>query len=84
MSGLFRGRLVTMRSRSGLGVGPAVVLLVAFVFAPEASAQGPVLPLPASDQQQLAAHLGAGVVGAELPSERIADAQAYSPCRRRS
>ncbi len=79
MLGPFHGRPVNMRSRSGLGAGPAVVLLIVFVFTSQAMAQGPVLPLPASDQQQLAAHLGAGVVGAALPSERIADAQAYFP-----
>jgi hypothetical protein len=53
------------------------VLLI--VFEPEALAQGPVLPLPASDQEQITPHLASGVVGAALPSERITDAQAYFP-----
>jgi hypothetical protein len=44
-----------------------------------ARAQGPVLPLPAEDQQKLAANLGPGVVGAALPSERIGDVSAYFP-----
>lgn len=65
-----------MRSLAGLGAGAAVALVI---FASEAPAQGPILSLPASDQQELAAHLGAGVVGAALPSERIADARAYFP-----
>jgi hypothetical protein len=77
MLDLFGGRVVKMRSLSGLGAGAAVPLVI--VFASEAMAQGPVLPLPASDQQELAAHLGAGVVGVALPSERIADARAYFP-----
>jgi hypothetical protein len=77
MLDLFRGRVVNMRSRSRPGAGMAAALVI--VFASEAQAQGPILPLPASDQQQLAGHLGAGVVGAALPSERIADARAYFP-----
>jgi hypothetical protein len=77
MLDLFRGRVVKMRSRSGLGAGAALALVI--VFASEALAQGPVLPLPASDQQELAAHLGAGVVGAALPSQPLADARAYFP-----
>ena len=57
-----------------------VALLLAFVsFAGEALAQGAVLPLPPADQQKLAEHLGAGVVGAALPSERISEASRYFP-----
>ena len=47
--------------------------------AAQARAQGPVLPLPAEDQQKLNANLGSGVVGAALPSERIGDVSAYFP-----
>jgi hypothetical protein len=55
------------------------VALAVVSSAGEAWAQGLVLPLPASDQQQLANYLGAGVVGAARPSERILDAGAYFP-----
>jgi len=48
-------------------------------FASDAPGQDPVLPLPAADQQQIAAHLGAGVVGAARPSEPIVDAARYFP-----
>jgi hypothetical protein len=63
---------------SRLAAATAVVLaFLAPVGA--ASAQGPVLPLPPADQQKLAEHLGAGVVGAALPSEPISNASAYFP-----
>lgn len=58
--------------------GWAAALLIV-LGAPDARGQGAILPLPASDQQQLATYLGAGVVGAALPSERIADASTYFP-----
>ena len=56
-----------------------VVALCLVLWAPAARAQGPVLPLPALDQQQLAKYLGPGVVGAPLPSDPIADATTYFP-----
>jgi len=69
---------VTMRSLSRLAAGAAVALaLVSSVG--QARAQGTVRPLPPADQQKLAANLGAGVVGAALPSEQITDASAYFP-----
>jgi len=61
-----------------LAAGAAVALV--FVSSTGgARAQGAVLPLPSADQQKLAANLGAGVVGAALPSERISRALAYFP-----
>jgi len=42
-------------------------------------AQGVVMPLPPEDQQNITAHLGAGVVGAALPSRAISDPSAYFP-----
>jgi len=60
----------------------AATLVCALVFVSsvgDARAQGPVLPLPPADQQKLAANLGAGVVGAALPSEPITDTSAYFP-----
>ena len=68
---------------SRLGAGMALAL--AFVSsAGHARAQGPVLPLPPADQQKLAEHLGAGVVGAALPSERISDPSSYFPLREKT
>jgi hypothetical protein len=49
-----------------------------------AYADGPVLPLPPQDQQEVTAHLGAGVVGAALPSEPITDAASYFPLQERA
>jgi hypothetical protein len=69
---------MTMHSISRLAVVVAVLLAIVSLTG-EARAQGPVLPLPPADQQKLAEHLGAGVVGAALPSERISDASAYFP-----
>lgn len=54
-------------------------MLVFFAAAGETRAQSTVLPLPSADQQKLAQHLGPGVVGAPLPSERINDASSYFP-----
>jgi hypothetical protein len=71
-------RVVTTLSLARL----AIVLAVALAFvspAGDARAQGVVLPLPPADQQKLAANLGAGVVGAALPSEPISDASVYFP-----
>ena len=42
-----------------------------------------MLPLPASDQQQIITHLGAGVMGAALPSQPILDTSSYFPLRER-
>ena len=71
-------RAVSMRSFAPLAVGTAVALV--FISSTGgARAQGPVLPLPPADQQKLSEHLGANVVGAALPSERITDASAYFP-----
>lgn len=75
------GRSMDRVSRALLA---AAVALAAGALATDARAQGPVLPLPAADQQQLAAYLGAGVVGAALPSERIRDAVAYFPLEERA
>jgi len=68
-----------MNLRSFSWLAAWVVALHIVVWAPQASGQGPVLPLPATDQQELAKYLGAGVVGAALPSETIADATVYFP-----
>src|SRR5262245_57535876 len=56
-----------------------VAALHAVLWAPAARGQGVVLPLAASDQQQLVKYLGPGVVGAALPSDPIADATTYFP-----
>ena len=82
MLDLFGARGVRLRSLSRLAAGAVVLALV--MSAVDALAQGPVLPLPATDQQQLAANLGAGVVGAALPSERISDASAYFPLKEKT
>jgi hypothetical protein len=75
---LTRAKEPGARSLLPLAVGTALALAVVSPPGP-ARAQGPVLPLPATDQQALAANLGAGVVGAALPSEQITDAAAYFP-----
>src|SRR5881296_244568 len=73
-----RSRVVTTLSLARLAVVVAVAL--AFVSpAGDARGQGVVLPLPPADQQKLVANLGAGVVGAALPSEPISDASVYFP-----
>src|SRR5260370_35705656 len=46
--------------------------------------QGVVLPLPPQDQQNITAQLGAGVVGAALPSNPISDPSAYFPLQQKS
>jgi hypothetical protein len=48
------------------------------------AADGPVLTLPAEDAQFIAAQLGAGVVGAPLPSGPIADPSVYFPLQERT
>src|SRR5262245_21597474 len=59
------------------------VALAIDLSAAEVRAQGVVLPLPAADQQQIAAHLGPSVVGAAIPSQRIVDAASYFPLQER-
>lgn len=49
-----------------------------------AAADGAVLPLPASDQKELSAHLGPGVVGQALPSKPIDDPLLYFPLQERT
>jgi hypothetical protein len=63
------------RSLRRLAVVPLAIVLCAVT----AHAQGVVLPLPPADQQEIAAKLGAAVVGAARPSETILDASAYFP-----
>ena len=82
MLNLVHTPVVKTRSLSQLVAGAVALVLAS--SAGEASAQGPVLPLPASDQQQLATHLGAGVVGAALPSEQILDTGAYFPLQEKT
>jgi hypothetical protein len=77
MLNLVHKRVMKTGSLSQLVAGAVALVLAS--SAGDARAQGPVLPLPASDQQQLATHLGAGVVGAALPSERVLDPGAYFP-----
>ncbi len=69
---------MAMRSLPRLAAVLAVTLALVSP-AGEARGQGAVLPLPPDDQQKLAANLGAGVVGAALPSETIGSAAAYFP-----
>lgn len=49
-----------------------------------ASAEGPVLQLPAADQQKLDSLLGAGVVGKALPSAPIGDPTHYFPLQEKT
>jgi hypothetical protein len=51
---------------------------------PTRAADGPVLPLPPEDAQEIATHLGDGVVGQALPSEPISDPLLYFPLQERS
>jgi len=50
---------------------------------PASAADGPFLPLPTEDQQELTARLGPGVVGRALPSSLITDVSLYFPLRDR-
>ena len=77
-------RKCVMRTRSLWQLVAGALALVLVASAGDARAQGPVLPLPASDQQQLATYLGAGVVGMALPSERVLDASAYFPLQEKT
>lgn len=53
------------------------VTLAAVLSARVASADGVVLQLPADDQKEIEAQLGAGVVGAALPSAPLDDISSY-------
>ena len=54
------------------------------VLASAAGAQGPVLPLPPEDQQEITRLLGPGVVGQPLPSQPIGEASSYFPLEERA
>src|SRR5271154_300784 len=60
------------------------ILGLILIASGSARAQGVVLPLPAQDQQNITAQLGAGVVGAALPSNTITDPSAYFPLTQKS
>ena len=64
----------------------AVTITLGFLLLASGSAraQGVVLPLPPQDQQNITAQLGAGVVGAALPSQPIGDPSIYFPLKNRS
>jgi hypothetical protein len=69
-----------MSTRSFFLLAAGLTMAMAIVSsAGPARGQGTVLPLPPADQEKLAANLGAGVVGAALPSERISSASEYFP-----
>jgi len=70
-------------ARSFATLGAVVAALVIFATAP-ARAQSPVLPMPAADRQEIATQLGAGVLGAALPSDPIHDASAFFPLHERT
>ena len=59
-------------------------LTAAALCGPLLAADGVVLPLPAEDQQELSARLGAGVVGQALPSTPITDPSIYFPLQDRA
>jgi len=60
----------------------AVVLALSIARVSEA--QGPVLPLPPEDQQEITRLLGPGVVGQALPSQPIGEASSYFPLEERA
>jgi len=60
------------------------VVPLVFALAPSAWAQGPVLPLPAADQQEITRLLGPGVVGQALPSVPIGKTSTYFPLEERA
>jgi len=64
--------------------GVLVAFLLALFAASTASAEGPVLPLPAADQQKLDALLGPGVVGKALPSAPIDEPTRYFPLQEKA
>src|SRR5512139_4111914 len=59
--------------------GLLALALVLALGGPAAAADGPVLPLPAEDQQTISQLLGPNVVGKALPSQPIGDAALYFP-----
>ena len=59
------------------------IVLAAVPLARVAAADGPVLPLPPEDQQDITAQLGPGVVGQALPSAPITDVSLYFPLQDR-
>ena len=59
--------------------GPLTLALLLALGGPAAAADGPVLPLPAEDQQTISQLLGPNVVGKALPSQPIGDAALYFP-----
>jgi hypothetical protein len=61
-----------------------VALALSITTAGLASAGGPVLQLPAADQQKLDSMLGAGVVGKALPSAPIDDPTHYFPLQEKA
>jgi hypothetical protein len=61
-----------------------VTLGLLLLVSVSAHAQGIVLQLPAQDQQNITAQLGAGVVGAPLPSQPISDPSVYFPLQERA
>src|SRR5262245_3245908 len=62
----------------------ATVAFAVLALAPSARAQGPVLPLPAQDQQEITRLLGPGVVGKALPSAPIGKTSTYFPLEERA
>ena len=70
---------------AALRLAVAAVVVGLTVIAPATGARGQdvVLPLAAGERQQIETYLGPGVLGAALPSERIADASAYFPLQER-
>jgi len=60
------------------------MMLGLLLFASGSARAQVVLPLPAEDQQNITAQLGAGVVGAALPSNPITDPSAYFPLQQKS
>lgn len=65
-----------MRRASGLF---RAWLMVSLTAGGSVRADDAVLPLPAKDQQEITAHLGAGVVGRALPSKPVGDPAVYFP-----
>jgi len=61
-----------------------VMLVLLSLTSRVAFAEDVVLPLPEKDQQEIAAHLGSGVVGKALPSKTIDDISTYFPLKERT
>lgn len=74
-----RGKRQSGKRQLRVAAAGVVTVVFALGFAHAAFADGPVLPLPARDQEQLAQFLGAGVVGTALPCQPIADPTAVFP-----